>query len=80
MLKNQTSSYTLFIGNNCSGCKQILDKLNKLDINVEIINIYEEKPNLPFALMIVPALVKNNRLIGYGIDIVKYLKTNYANH
>lgn len=79
-MNNQTSSYTLFIGNNCSGCKQILDKLKKLDVNVVIINIYEEKLNLPFTLMIVPALVKNDRLIGYGIDIVKYLKANYVKH
>lgn len=79
-MKKQTSPYTLFIGNNCSGCKQILEKLNQLDVDVKIINIYEETPNLPFALMIVPALVKNNRLIGYGIDIVKYLKANYAKY
>ena len=71
------SSYTLFIGNNCLGCKQILDKLKKLNINITVVNILDEKPNLPFPLMIVPALIKDDRLIAYGIDIVKYLKTNY---
>ncbi|PIQ16912.1 MAG: hypothetical protein COW67_00680 [Flavobacteriales bacterium CG18_big_fil_WC_8_21_14_2_50_32_9] len=71
------SSYTLFIGNNCLGCKQILDKLKKLNINITVVNIHDENPNLPFPLMIVPALIKDDRLIAYGIDIVKYLKTNY---
>jgi len=76
-LNQHTSTYTLFIGNNCLGCKQILDKLNKLNINITVINIHNEKPNLPFSILIVPALIKNDRLIAYGIDIVKYLKTNY---
>lgn len=73
-MENNTLSYTLFIGDNCLGCKQILSKLKKLNININVININSENPKLPFPIIIVPALVKDDKLIGYGADIITYFK------
>jgi len=70
----QTSLYQLYVGNQCKGCEKIITFLHQNNINITIINIDEEDCNLPFSLMIVPALVKDNKLIGYGDDIKNHFK------
>lgn len=76
-MKETPSIYRLFISNNCKGCEQVLERLKLLNIHVTVVNISTEEVNLPFSLMITPALVKENKLMGYGPDIVNYLKRNY---
>ena len=77
-MEQSASSYRLFISNNCRGCEYVLEKLRLLNITIAIINIDKEDTNLPFSLMITPALVKDDdKLVGYGPDIVNYLKRNY---
>ncbi|MGB0887226.1 MAG: hypothetical protein ACPGSL_03810 [Vicingaceae bacterium] len=44
-------------------------------INVQATNVDEEEYSLPFAIMMFPALVAGNKLIGYGNnDIIAKLK------
>ncbi len=70
-----TFKYQLFISNKCCGCDQILGHLKKENISVTTINIDNEEINLPFSLTILPALVKENKLISYGVDdIIQQLK------
>jgi len=66
--------YRLYVGDNCCSCNNIEQFLNKNNITIPIINIDKEEYDLPFSLMIIPALVKNEKLIGYGPDIMKYLE------
>lgn len=68
-------NYTLFVDTNCTSCKKIQQFINEHNINVNTINIDEESYNLPFSLMIIPALVNNNKLLAYGPDITKILET-----
>ncbi len=68
------SLYQLYVGNQCKSCENIISFLKQNNITITVINIDEEEYNLPFSLMIVPALVKNNRLIGYGDDIKNHFK------
>ena len=64
--------YKLYVGNNCKSCDKIEFFLNQHHINIITINIDEEDYQLPFSLVIIPALVKNEKLIAYGPDIIKH--------
>jgi arsenate reductase-like glutaredoxin family protein len=69
-----SNKYQLFISNHCSSCAKILTKLEEENINVAIINIEKDQYDLPFKLMIIPALVKERKLISYGVtDIINQL-------
>jgi arsenate reductase-like glutaredoxin family protein len=71
------NSYHLFVSNKCSCCDKILDYLKNEDISIKTTNIDEEEYHLPFSLMILPALMKETKLIGYGYeDIISSIKNN----
>lgn len=67
-------NYTLFVDTNCTSCKKIQLFINEHNINVNTINIDEEDYELSFSLMIIPALVSNNKLLAYGPDITPFLE------
>ncbi|MGB0888468.1 MAG: hypothetical protein ACPGSL_10115 [Vicingaceae bacterium] len=67
-------NYTLFVDTNCTSCKKIQLFINEHNINVNTINIDEEDYELSFSLMIIPALVRNNKLLAYGPDITPILE------
>lgn len=72
MLKSNT--YQLYISNQCTCCVKTLNYLSSKKIKIETVNIDEEDYQLPFKLMILPALIKEKKLIGYGFnDITKHL-------
>lgn len=72
MLKSNT--YKLYISNQCTCCVKTLNYLSSKKIKIETVNIDEEDYQLPFKLMILPALIKEKKLIGYGFnDITKHL-------
>ncbi len=66
--------YALYVGNDCFSCNKIEQFIKENNVNVSTINIDEEEYNLPFSLMIIPALVKNKKLIAYGPDIIKHIE------
>jgi len=66
-------NYTLYVDNNCSSCKKIQLFISENNIIVNTVNIDEESYDLPFAIMIIPALVKDNKLLAYGPDITPLL-------
>ena len=71
------NSYLLFVSNKCASCDKILNHLNNEKMDIQTINIDIEEYNLPFSLIILPALVKGKKLIGYGCDdIIAYLNKN----
>ena len=63
-----SSKYQLFVSSKCSCCDKVLNLLRKENISVPIINIDEKETGLPFSITILPALVKEKKLIGYGCD------------
>jgi len=67
------NNYTLYVDNNCSSCKKIQQYINENNIPVNTVNIDEENYDLPFTIMIIPALVKENKLLAYGPDITAIL-------
>lgn len=69
------NKYQLFVSNKCCCCDKILSHLKKENITITTINIDNEAVNLPFSLTILPALVKEKKLISYGFDdIITQLK------
>lgn len=68
------SDYQLYVSNNCDGCHKVMAELQKENIEVRTVNIDQEEFNLPFSPIILPALVRKNKLVGYGVnDIIKVL-------
>jgi len=67
-----TPKYQLIIGSNCKCCQKAINSLNNKKILYSITNIDYTTPDLPFSLMVVPALVLQNKLIAYGPDIVTF--------
>lgn len=65
---NSLSKYRLFISDSCDSCNHTLLKLKENNLNVSTVNIETEKYQLPFKLMVIPALVKDEKLISYGCD------------
>jgi glutaredoxin len=69
--------YQLFISSKCSCCEEVLSYLKTKNITLTITNVDKDKYVLPFSVLLFPALVLGNKLIGYGFeDIVAKLKTN----
>jgi len=68
------NNFTLYVDNNCCRCKKIQQFITENNINVNNVNIDEEDYDLPFPLMIIPALVNNKKLLAYGPDIIPYLQ------
>lgn len=71
---NSLSKYRLFISDHCDSCNHTLLKLKENDLKVSTVNIDTEQYQLPFKLMVIPALVKDEKLISYGCnDIITSL-------
>lgn len=70
----KSNQYTLYVGNNCSSCNNIKQYLKDKHINIHSINIDTDKYQLPFSLMITPALVLNEKIVAYGADIINCLE------
>ena len=67
------NNYTLYVDNNCSSCKKIREYINDNNIPIKTVNIDEETYDLPFSIIIIPALVHKSKLIAYGTDIAAIL-------
>ncbi|MDF1672508.1 MAG: hypothetical protein P1U41_03330 [Vicingaceae bacterium] len=65
---NPLSKYRLFISDGCDSCNHTLLKLKENNLNVSTVNIDTEQYQLPFKLMVIPALVKGEKLISYGCN------------
>ncbi len=69
-----TYSYQLFVSSKCNCSDKIMSYIKTEKIDIEITNVDEEEYNLPFSIMMFPALVLGNKLISYGCeDIISKL-------
>lgn len=60
--------YQLYISSSCKSCDTVLNKLKEQKIDVSTVTIDTENYQLPFKIMVIPALVKNEKLISYGCN------------
>ena len=67
----------LFVRENCHDCDKVYTYLKKNKITYERIYLdHEDEENPPFPIYAAPALVIDNNLIGYGIDIIAFFENN----
>jgi hypothetical protein len=71
------SPYQLFVSSDCGDCDKILAFIKAKEINITTTIADKEEYQLPFSLMIFPALILNNKLVSYGYeDIATKLTKN----
>ncbi len=69
------SSYQLFISSACNCCDKVIHQLKHDKLDITTVNIDKDTYQLPFSVMMLPALIKEEKLIAYGAnDILKHLK------
>jgi len=67
-------NYTVYIGNDCHQCDEVVKYLDEHHPEVKIVNIDTEEVYPPVKIYIRPTLFKNNQLVCYGSDIVDHFK------
>jgi len=66
--------YTLYVGENCHQCADVLEFMESEQIEFEKINVDHTDKKPPIPLFAFPALFENEELMCYGSDIINYLK------
>lgn len=67
--------YQLYTSNHCIACTKVIQEIELLNLsNLEIINTDKDSRQPPHNLLVYPALLKQQNLLAYGLDIIAYLK------
>ncbi len=66
--------YTLYITDHCTSCRKVLTYLKTTPVEFAAINLDAPGQEWPDRVMIVPALVQENRLLAVGPDIQDYIE------
>lgn len=66
--------HTLFIGEGCHDCHIVIDFIKENNLDIEIIDADLESDRVSFDIFVRPALMRDDTLVGYGLDVVEYLK------
>ena len=66
-------SYTLYIADHCSSCDKAVRYLSEKEVSFHTINLNRVNER-PQNVMIVPALLKDGKLLAFGPDIPSYFK------
>lgn len=64
-------SYTLYISDHCASCDRAVQYLEEKQVHYQTVNLNREKER-PLNVMIIPALLKDGKLIAFGPDIPSY--------
>lgn len=62
----------VYICYGCPSCVRVVDYIENNEIECDIINVQDEKPEIP-GIQIFPALFIDKKLLAYGDDIIKRL-------
>ncbi len=65
-------SYTLYIGENCHQCGDVISFLERKGIDFQKINVDKGGEMPPVRIFAFPALFEGEELISYGSDIKSY--------
>lgn len=67
--------YTLYIRNeNCNRCDEILDFIERKQLQCTIINLDEGGEKPPKKVFTYPVMFKDDELIAYGLDIIEFFQ------
>ena len=65
-------SYTIFTGEDCHECAEVTAFIREQNLEIRIVNLDKDSEKPPFRLFVRPSLFKNEKLIAYGSDIIRY--------
>jgi len=71
--------YAVYIGEGCHDCHLVEGFITENNLDVEIINADEAGDRLSFDIFVRPALMRDDTLVGYGLDVIDYLKERVLN-
>ena len=66
--------YILYIGEGCHDCHIVQDFISKNTLNVEVVDADEAGDRLQFDIFVRPALMRDETLVAYGLDVIDHLK------
>lgn len=66
--------HTLYIGEDCHDCSIVVDFIKENKLDIEIIHADEAADKLTFDIFVRPALMRDDSIVGYGVDVVDYIK------
>jgi hypothetical protein len=66
--------HILYIGEGCHDCHIVEGFIKENNLNIEIIDADEAGDRLQFDIFVRPALMRDDTLVGYGLDVIEYLK------
>ena len=69
--------YTLYVGENCHQCADVIYFMNENKVEYTAINVDLTDKKPPIKLFAYPALFRDETLICYGSDIKNYLLENH---
>jgi hypothetical protein len=66
--------YVLYIGEGCHDCHIVQGFIKENTLDVEIIDADEAGDRLQFDIFVRPALMRDDTLVAYGLDVIDHLK------
>jgi len=66
--------HVLYIGEGCHDCHIVQEFIAENNLDIEIIDADEAGDRLSFDIFVRPALMRDDTLVGYGLDVIEYLK------
>ena len=66
--------HILYIGEGCHDCHIVQGFIKDNNLDIEIIDADEAGDRLQFDIFVRPALMRDDTLVGYGLDVIEYLK------
>jgi hypothetical protein len=70
----ENMKYVLYIGEGCHDCHLVQDFINENSLSVEIIDVDKAVDKPAFDIFVRPALMRNDTLVAYGLDVIDHLK------
>lgn len=65
--------YVLYIGEGCHDCHIVQGFIKENALNVDIIDVDKLEKPLAFDIFVRPALMRDDTLVAYGLDVIDHL-------
>lgn len=66
--------YVLYTSNDFDLCRTVVDYLQRKHIDCLIINVDDEGDTPPLPVAMYPAMLHNDKLCAYGLDIIEHFQ------
>ena len=66
--------YIVYIGEGCHDCHLVQEFISENSLDVEIIDVDKAEVKPSFDIFVRPALMRNDTLVAYGLDVIDHLK------